>query len=250
MQRETMLELLGVETFYGKIKVLHGITMKVKQGQIATILGSNGAGKTTLLRTISGVVEAEYGQIMFKDKRVEKLDPNKIVKSGISHVPQGRLIFSELSVEENLKLGAFTQKNSHMTEKVFTYFPALKERLRQFAGTLSGGEQQMLAIGRALMSKPELLLLDEPSLGLSPMLVEEIFTILKQMNKDGLTILLVEQNVNLALDVADYAFVLKNGKIFMSGEPESIRQEDKVRESYLGEGKGKYMKRAKIWGQQ
>jgi branched-chain amino acid transport system ATP-binding protein len=250
MQRETMLELLGVETFYGKIKVLHGITMKVKQGQIATILGSNGAGKTTLLRTISGVVEAEYGQIMFKDKRVEKLDPNKIVKSGISHVPQGRLIFSELSVEENLKLGAFTQKNSHMTEKVITYFPTLKERLRQFAGTLSGGEQQMLAIGRALMSKPELLLLDEPSLGLSPMLVEEIFTILKQMNKDGLTILLVEQNVNLALDVADYAFVLKNGKIFMSGEPESIRQEDKVRESYLGEGKGKYMKRAKIWGQQ
>jgi len=245
-----MLELLGVETFYGKIKVLHGITMKVKQGQIATILGSNGAGKTTLLRTISGVVEAEYGQIMFKDKRVEKLDPNKIVKSGISHVPQGRLIFSELSVEENLKLGAFTQKNSHMTEKVITYFPTLKERLRQFAGTLSGGEQQMLAIGRALMSKPELLLLDEPSLGLSPMLVEEIFTILKQMNKDGLTILLVEQNVNLALDVADYAFVLKNGKIFMSGEPESIRQEDKVRESYLGEGKGKYMKRAKIWGQQ
>ena len=245
-----MLELLGVETFYGKIKVLHGITMKVKQGQIATILGSNGAGKTTLLRTISGVVEAEYGQIMFKDKRVEKMDPNKIVKSGISHVPQGRLIFSELSVEENLKLGAFTQKNGHMTEKVFTYFPALKERLRQFAGTLSGGEQQMLAIGRALMSKPELLLLDEPSLGLSPMLVEEIFTILKQMNKDGLTILLVEQNVNLALDVADYAFVLKNGKIFMSGEPESIRQEDKVRESYLGEGKGKYMKRAKIWGQQ
>jgi len=245
-----MLELLGVETFYGKIKVLHGITMKVKQGQIATILGSNGAGKTTLLRTISGVVEAEYGQIMFKDKRVEKLDPNKIVKSGISHVPQGRLIFSELSVEENLKLGAFTQKNSHMTEKVITYFPTLKERLRQFAGTLSGGEQQMLAIGRALMSKPELLLLDEPSLGLSPMLVEEIFTILKQMNKDGLTILLVEQNVNLALDVADYAFVLKNGKIFMSGEPKSIRQEDKVRESYLGEGKGKYMKRAKIWGQQ
>jgi branched-chain amino acid transport system ATP-binding protein len=250
MQRETMLELLGVETFYGKIKVLHGITMKVKQGQIATILGSNGAGKTTLLRTISGVVEAEYGQIMFKDKRVEKMDPNKIVKSGISHVPQGRLIFSELSVEENLKLGAFTQKNSHMTEKVITYFPTLKERLRQFAGTLSGGEQQMLAIGRALMSKPELLLLDEPSLGLSPMLVEEIFTILKQMNKDGLTILLVEQNVNLALDVADYAFVLKNGKIFMSGEPKSIRQEDKVRESYLGEGKGKYMKRAKIWGQQ
>ncbi len=245
-----MLELLGVETFYGKIKVLHGITMKVKQGQIATILGSNGAGKTTLLRTISGVVEAEYGQIMFKDKRVEKMDPNKIVKSGISHVPQGRLIFSELSVEENLKLGAFTQKNSHMTEKVITYFPTLKERLRQFAGTLSGGEQQMLAIGRALMSKPELLLLDEPSLGLSPMLVEEIFTILKQMNKDGLTILLVEQNVNLALDVADYAFVLKNGKIFMSGEPKSIRQEDKVRESYLGEGKGKYMKRAKIWGQQ
>ncbi|MCH7731758.1 MAG: ABC transporter ATP-binding protein [Candidatus Marinimicrobia bacterium] len=245
-----LLEIRGLETFYGKIKVLHGITIAVTEGQIATVLGSNGAGKTTLLRTISGIVEAEYGQIIFRGQRIERLDTDRIVQAGIAHVPQGRLIFSELTVEENLKLGAYTQRSHDGMETVFSYFPLLKDRLAQYAGTLSGGEQQMLAISRALMSKPKLILLDEPSLGLSPKLVQEIFHILKRLNEDGLTILLVEQNVNLALDICDYAYVLKNGRIFLSGNPEKVRQEELVRESYLGEGKGKYIKRAKIWGRQ
>lgn len=245
-----LLEIRGVETYYGKIKVLHGITMKILEGQIAAVLGSNGAGKTTLLRAISGIVEVEYGEIVFRGERTERLDADRIVRLGIAHVPQGRLIFSELTVEENLKLGAYTHRKRDGLDKAFSYFPILKNRLAQNAGTLSGGEQQMLALARALMLRPKLLLLDEPSLGLSPKLVREFFGILQKLNKDGLPILLVEQNVNLALDIAHYAYVLRNGKIFMSGEPDTVRNEKKVRESYLGEGKGKYLKRAKIWGRQ
>ena len=245
-----MLELRGVETFYGKIKVLHGVGISIKKGQFVTLLGSNGAGKTTLLRTISGVVQAEYGEIIFERRRIEKLDPEDIVRLGVVHVPQGRMVFTELSVAENLKLGEYKAQQKERFDEVLNLFPVLEDRLGQYAGTLSGGEQQILAIGRALMADPKILLLDEPSLGLAPQLVQEIMGILKNLNEKGLTILLVEQNIHLALSIADYAYVMKNGKIFMSGEPDIIKQEEKVRESYLGEGKGKYTKRAKIWGRQ
>lgn len=245
-----MLKLRGVETFYGKIKVLHGVSMSIKQGQFVTVLGSNGAGKTTLLRTISGVVQAEYGEITFNGRRIERIDPEDVVRLGVVHVPQGRMVFSELSVADNLKLGGYKTQPDGSLDEVFSYFPVLKDRLDQYAGTLSGGEQQILAIGRALMARPKILLLDEPSLGLAPQLVQEIMEILKKLNESGLTILLVEQNIHLALKAADYAYMMKNGKIFMSGEPETIKEEEKVRESYLGEGKGKYTKRAKIWGRQ
>ncbi len=245
-----MLELRGVETFYGKIKVLHGVSMSIKQGQFVTVLGSNGAGKTTLLRTISGVVQAEYGEITFNGRRIERIDPEDVVRLGVVHVPQGRMVFSELSVADNLKLGGYKAQPDGSLDEVFSYFPVLKVRFDQYAGTLSGGEQQILAIGRALMARPKILLLDEPSLGLAPQLVQEIMEILKKLNERGLTILLVEQNIHLALEAADYAYMMKNGKIFMSGEPKTIKEEEKVRESYLGEGKGKYTKRAKIWGRQ
>ncbi|MFQ6607150.1 MAG: ABC transporter ATP-binding protein [Fidelibacterota bacterium] len=243
-----MLKLRGVETYYGKIKVLQGISLSIHQGQFVTVLGSNGAGKTTLLRTISGVVQAEYGEIVFESQRIEKLDPEDIVRLGVVHVPQGRMIFSELKVVDNLLLGGYTFTQEGSLDEVFNYFPVLKHRLNQYAGTLSGGEQQILAIGRAIMARPKLLLLDEPSLGLAPQLVQEIMEILKRLHKGGLTILLVEQNIHHALKIADYAYVMRNGKIFMSGEPEVILEEEQVRESYLGRGKGKYTRRAKIWG--
>ena len=244
-----MLKLIGVETFYGKIKALHGVSMAVNEGQLVCLLGANGAGKTTILKTIIGIVEPEYGTIHFNDKRIDRKDPEEIIKLGISHVPENRRIFPELTVYENLMMGGFLIKDKDLFEerfkKITDYFPVLLNRSNQQAGTLSGGEQQMLAIARALMLEPKLLLLDEPSLGLSPKLVQEIFSIIKDLHQSGVTILLVEQNVNHALKIADYGYVLTSGKIFLSGTYDELYEEEKVREMYLGEGK--YTRRANLW---
>ncbi len=248
--KRPLLKLIGVEAFYGKIKALHGVSLEVPDGKLVCILGANGAGKTTILKTISGVVEPEMGTIHFDGERIDRLDAEKIVSLGISHVPENRHIFPELTVYENLVMGGFLVSDRSLLEtrleEIFDRFAVLRERKDQLAGTLSGGEQQMLAISRALMLKPKLLLLDEPSLGLSPLLVQEIFDTIKELHRSGVTILLVEQNVNQALRIADYGYVLTSGKIFLSGTYEELRREEKVREMYLGEGK--YVRRSKLWG--
>ena len=244
-----MLKLIGIETFYGKIKSLHGVSLEVLEGQLVCILGANGAGKPTILKTICGIAEAEYGTIHFNNQEINNLDPDKIIDKGISLVPENRRIFSELSVYENLSMGGFLirdrKKFEKRIEEVVSYFPVLQDRANQKAGTLSGGEQQMLAIGRALMLKPRLLLLDEPSLGLSPILVDEVFTIIQNLHNSGVTILLVEQYVNHALKIADYGYVLTSGKIFLSGTYDELYKEEKVRDMYLGEGQ--YVRRSKLW---
>ncbi len=244
-----MLDLVGVETFYGKIKALHGVSLQVGEGQLVCILGANGAGKTTILKTISGVVEPEHGTIKFDGRRIDRMDPEKIVPLGISHVPEGRRIFPELTVHENLQMGAFLTRDRDQRrrgiDEQYERFPALAARRGQLGGTLSGGEQQMLALARALLQKPKLLLLDEPSMGLSPRLVQETFETISALHKSGVTCLLVEQNVNRALEIADYGYVLTSGKIFLSGTPDELRADEKVREQYLGEGK--YTRRSKLW---
>ena len=244
-----MLKLVGVETFYGKVKALHGVSLEVLEGQLVCILGANGAGKSTILKTICGVAEPEYGTIHFEDEKINNLEPEKIIEKGISLVPENRRIFPELSVHENLAMGGFLindkLKFQQRFAEVVDHFPILQNRADQQAGTLSGGEQQILAIGRALMLKPRLLLLDEPSLGLSPKLVEEIFAIIQNLHKSGVTILLVEQNVNHALKIADYGYVLTSGKIFLSGTYDELYKEEKVRDMYLGEGQ--YVRRSKLW---
>jgi branched-chain amino acid transport system ATP-binding protein len=245
-----LLKLIGVEAFYGKIKALHGVSLEVPRGKLVCILGANGAGKTTILKTVSGILEPETGTIHFDQQRIDGMDPEDIVGLGIGHVPENRHIFPELTVYENLIMGGFLINDKAILEErlesVYRRFSILQDRSRQLAGSLSGGEQQMLAISRALMLQPKLLLLDEPSLGLSPLLVQEIFDTIKELHRSGVTILLVEQNINQALRIADYGYVLTSGKIFLSGTYEELRREEKVREMYLGEGK--YVRRARLWG--
>jgi branched-chain amino acid transport system ATP-binding protein len=235
-----MLTLNNLIVRYNGIVALHGISLSVKQGGIVTLIGGNGAGKTTTLKTISGLVKAQ-GEILYQSRNITNLSPHEIVAAGISHVPEGRMIFGDLTVAENLQMGAYLQKDKAAIEDteafVFSMFPRLKERLKQIAGTLSGGEQQMLAIGRALMSRPKLLMLDEPSLGIAPILVKTIFEKIVEINRQqGITILLVEQNANLALEVSNYGYVLETGQIILSDTSSALRQSPKVREAYLGGG--------------
>ncbi|EKD41319.1 MAG: hypothetical protein ACD_73C00769G0010 [uncultured bacterium] len=235
-----MLKITDLKVSYGAIAALKGISLEIKEGEIVTLIGPNGAGKTTLLRTISGLLKAASGTIEFKNEAsfdLTNLPPHKIVASGLAQVPEGRLIFHNLSVKENLLLGAFTRKDHKFDDdldKIFSLFPRLKERLKQNAGTLSGGEQQMLAIGRALMSRPKLLLLDEPSLGIAPTLVQQIFKVLKEINAQGTTLLLVEQDAYLALKTAHRAYVLETGEIKMSGPAQELLGNKDVLKAYLG----------------
>ena len=235
-----MLILKSVESYYGKIKALKGISLAVPAGAVVTILGANGAGKSTTLRTISGLIQPAQGQILFEGESIHKAPPHKIVRLGICQVPEGRDIFMGLTVQENLKMGAFTRKEGQAVEqnleRIYASFPILKERIRQQAGTLSGGEQQMLAIARGLMSNPKLMLLDEPSLGLAPLMVEQIFRIIKEINKEGVTILLVEQNANIALQTAQYGYVMETGNIALEDTAENLIKNDYVRRVYLGAG--------------
>lgn len=235
---EPILEFSGVDAFYGNIQALRQVTFSVKDGGITSLLGSNGAGKSTILKTISGIVRARAGKVIFMGEDITYLAPHQIVERGIIHVPEGRRIFGSMTVLENLELGAFTQrKKKHMIrrnlERVFSLFPRLKERAKQKAGTLSGGEQQMLAIGRALMAEPRLLMLDEPSMGLAPIVVKDIMKIISQIHKSGTPILLVEQNARAALKLADYAYVLETGRIKLSGPAEELARDDHVINAYL-----------------
>jgi len=231
-----LLELEDVEARYGPVHVLHGISLAVEEGSVVTVLGPNGAGKTTTLRAISGTVRRS-GRIAFAGQPLDRLGPDAVARLGIAHVPEGRGTFSELTVWENLKLGAYSRRGSIDTEleRVFTYFPWLSERRRQVAGTLSGGEQQMLALARAFVLRPRLLLLDEPSLGLAPVLVAELFRIVRELNEDeGLTVLVVEQNAHLALQAAQAGYVLEAGRVVLAGTSDELQADDAVRRSYLG----------------
>ena len=233
-----MLNVTDLTVHYGAIEALHGISFEVNEGEIISLIGSNGAGKTTTLHALSNIVKKTRGTVMFEGQDITRLAPDSIVRTGLIQVPEGRRIFANMSVHENLELGAYTRTDrsgikSDM-EKVFTLFPRLKERIRQTGGTLSGGEQQMLAMGRALMSKPKLLLLDEPSMGLAPILVDEIFSIIKKINADGTTILLVEQNAYKALSVADRAYILETGAISKSGKASDLAADPAVKAAYLG----------------
>ena len=234
-----MLKITDLHTYYGSVHALKGISMQVEDGKIVTLVGSNGAGKSSTLNTIAGLVHPRSGSIMLGDVDISKLSDYKIVEKGISLSPEGREVFPNFTVYENLRMGAYTRKNKNeineTMEEVYTLFPRLRERSKQLAGTLSGGEQQMLAIGRAMMSKPSVLLLDEPSLGLAPNLVQEIFHLIQEINRKGTTILLVEQNANMALKIADYAYVLETGHIILEGPAQELRNDERVRKAYLGQ---------------
>jgi branched-chain amino acid transport system ATP-binding protein len=234
-----MLKIEGLNVNYGVIHALHDISINVKLGEIVTLIGANGAGKTSILRAISGLIPIKSGNILFEDKPIHKTDAYKLAKLGIAHVPEGRRIFANMSVMENLELGAYIRNDRSNIEKdynmVFEKFPILNERRKQMAGTLSGGEQQMLALGRALMVRPRILLLDEPSMGLAPLIVRNIFSIIKEINKSGTTILLVEQNAHMALSIANRAYVLETGKIVLEGDATELLDDDSVRSAYLGE---------------
>jgi branched-chain amino acid transport system ATP-binding protein len=235
----TVLRLLNVESAYGPIKAIRGVSLKVRQGEIATVLGSNGAGKTTILKTISGIIDPRKGSIEFEGRNITAQDPAHIVQQGLCHVPEGREVFPLLSVKDNLLMGAYTRSDrdgvARDMETVYGYFPILRERATQHAGLLSGGQQQMLSISRAIMAAPKLILLDEPSLGLSPKLTREIFEIVVRINRErGTTILLVEQNANMALNAADYGYVLENGRIVMEDTCERLREKEDIKEFYLG----------------
>ncbi len=234
-----ILKLGNIESSYGPIKAIRGVSLEVSQGQIATVLGSNGAGKTTILKTISGIIDPRRGSIDFKGTNITAWNPADIVVQGLVHVPEGREVFALLSVRDNLLMGAYTRKDRDQVardiETVFTYFPILKERANQDAGLLSGGQQQMLAISRAIMAAPTLILLDEPSLGLSPKLTKEIFEIIVRINRErGTSMLLVEQNANMALNASDYGYVLENGRIVMQDTCDALREKDDIKEFYLG----------------
>jgi branched-chain amino acid transport system ATP-binding protein len=236
-----MLKIENLHVSYGGIRALRGVSMEVPDGKIVTLIGANGAGKSTMLRTITGLVKAESGSIQWNGKELLGLSIDKIISEGIAMSPEGRRVFADLTVLENLKIGAYLRKDKAEIEKdlnwVYDLFPRLKERSWQLAGTLSGGEQQMLAVGRALMSRPKLMMLDEPSLGLAPLVVQDIFSIIREINKQGVTVLLIEQNANMALKTADLAYVLETGNITMSGTGAELLANEKVKEAYLGKHK-------------
>ncbi|HHY22785.1 MAG TPA: ABC transporter ATP-binding protein [Clostridiaceae bacterium] len=233
-----MLEVNNIDVYYGVIHALKNVSLKVQEGEIVTLIGANGAGKTTTLRTISGLIKPTKGSIYFRGEKINSTNPQEIVAKGISHVPEGRHIFQDMSVSENLELGAFLRKDKNGIEDdyemIYSKFPILKDRSKQRAGTLSGGEQQMLAIGRALMSRPKLLLMDEPSMGLAPLLVQEIFSIIKEINNQGTTILLVEQNANIALSIADRAYVIEIGSVVIEGSGKELAKSEEIKKAYLG----------------
>lgn len=234
-----MLEVSNLKVNYGMIQAIKGISFHVEQGEIIALIGANGAGKTTTLHTVSGLLKAREGSILFNGKELTKTHPHKIVEMGMAHVPEGRRIFQQLTVYENLILGAYTRSDkkeiAESLEMIYKRFPRLEERKKQIAGTLSGGEQQMLAMGRALMSKPNIILMDEPSMGLSPLLVTEIFDIIQSINKSGTTVLLVEQNAKKALSIANRAYVLETGKIVLEGDAKELMNNDQIKKAYLGE---------------
>ena len=234
-----LLEVQDMHSYYGSIHALRGVSLTVEEGEVVTLIGSNGAGKTTTLRSINGVLPARQGKVVFEGEEIQAVPAHDMIKKGIAQSPEGRKIFPRMTVRENLEMGAYHRNDrdgiQRDMDRVFELFPRLQERIKQEAGTMSGGEQQMLAIGRALMSSPKLLLLDEPSMGLAPVLVERIFDIIKEINKQGTTILLVEQNANVALEIATRGYVLESGSIVNAAPAEKLRQDPKVREAYLGE---------------
>jgi branched-chain amino acid transport system ATP-binding protein len=233
-----MLRVDGINVYYGNIQALKGVSLEVNEGEIVTLIGANGAGKSTLLKTVSGLLKPKQGKIEFQNQSISGKAAQSIVKMGISHVPEGRRVFSNMTVEENLELGAYLRKDKAGIKedfgKIFELFPRLEERLKQHAGTLSGGEQQMLAMGRALMARPRLLLLDEPSMGLAPLLVKTIFRIISDINETGTTIMLVEQNAHMALSIAHRAYVIETGKVVLSGTAEELNESDQIKMAYLG----------------
>src|ERR671938_487328 len=234
-----LLEVENIHSYYGNIHALKGISLTVEEGEVVTLIGSNGAGKTTTLRSVHGILPPRAGRIVFRGEEIQGKPAHGMIKKGIAQSPEGRRIFSRMTVHENLEMGAYHRNDraeiQHDMTRVFDLFPRLKERVKQEAGTMSGGEQQMLAIGRSLMSRPKLLLLDEPSMGLAPVLVERIFQVIEEINRQGTTILLVEQNANVALDIATRGYVLETGEIVNAASAEKLRQDPKVREAYLGE---------------
>lgn len=233
-----MLEVKDLQVYYGLIQAIKGISFEVNQGEIIALIGANGAGKTTILHTITGLIQAKAGSVVFEGTDITKVPGHKIVSMGMAHVPEGRRVFANLSVYQNLKMGAYTRKDKkaidETLEMVYQHFPRLQERRNQLAGTLSGGEQQMLAMGRALMSSPKMILMDEPSMGLSPLLVKEVFSIIEYCHASGITILLVEQNAKMALGIADRAYVLETGNITMSGDAKEMLEDEDVKKAYLG----------------
>ena len=234
-----MLEVKDLEVYYGVIQAIKGISFEVNKGEVIALIGANGAGKTTTLHTITGLISPKKGHVIFEGKDITKVPAHKIVSMGMAHVPEGRRVFAELSVYENLRMGAYTRKDKSEIEEslanLYKRFPRLEERKNQMAGTLSGGEQQMLAMGRALMSKPKIILMDEPSMGLSPILVNEIFDIIRAVSESGTTVLLVEQNAKKALAIADRAYVLETGKIVLEGNAKDLLEDDSIKKAYLGE---------------